>query len=399
MRFSLLLGGPALAGLLLALTGPAAAVEIATGSMLGPRYKQDQFYSRTGPGSSWEFTYAGTRYRGRVRGSLALLRVSQALFDDEWLEEHSFDPGVNTDRVIEELATYKQFGIAGIVVGLQGADPGYSPQANGVRRGPSADLGKRSGALVSAYRADGSLKPAWLARLDRLVAAANRLGMIVCVVLFQQDQDEALSSPEAVLEGAKNVARHLVDSDARNVMIDVADAWDEPEGRWDHRRFIPRYVEYLIRAVRDEFQEADFSLPIGASSGSGMLYPISLARACDVVLLQGDGRSAADKLARSRQFKQYGRPVLMVSDSNGLAATREELERERLIAEAYLQGASGWSFVPARTANVFPFAYGLPQVSGLDDSLPDRQRHPAYFRAVLEQVARIVLRRPPTRRK
>lgn len=186
MRFSLLLGGPALAGLLLALTGPAAAVEIATGSMLGPRYKQDQFYSRTGPGSSWEFTYAGTRYRGRVRGSLALLRVSQALFDDEWLEEHSFDPGVNTDRVIEELATYKQFGIAGIVVGLQGADPGYSPQANGVRRGPSADLGKRSGALVSAYRADGSLKPAWLARLDRLVAAANRLGMIVCVVLFQQ---------------------------------------------------------------------------------------------------------------------------------------------------------------------------------------------------------------------
>ena len=395
MRFSRLLGCPVLAGLLTALAVPAAGIEIATGSMLGPRYKQDQFYTRTGPGADWDFTYSASRYRGKVRGSLALLRVSQALFDDEWLDERTFDPEANTDRVIEALATYKDYGIGGIVVGLQGEDPGYSAEANGVKRGSSADLGEKSGALVSAYRPDGTLKPDWLARLDRLIEAANRQGLVVCLVLFQQDQDEVLSSPEAVVAAAKNVARHLVARDARNVIIDVADAWDEPQGRWDHRRFIPRYVEYLIRSVRHEFQHADFSLPIGASSGSGMLYPISLARICDVVLLQGNGRSAADKLARSRQFKQYGRPVLMVSDSNGSAATMEELERERLIAEAYLQGASGWSFVPSRTANLFPFTYGLPDTSSLEDSWPAEKRHRAYFRAMLERIARIVLRRAP----
>ncbi len=395
MRLSLLLGWSVFAALLATMAVPVAAIEIASGSMLGPRYRQDRFYSRSGPGSKWDLTYHGSRYRGKVRGSLAMLRVAQALFDDEWLRERRFDPEANTARLIGQLQTYREYGIAGIVVGLQGADPGYSEVANGVKRNYSAELGEESGALVSAYRSDGTLKPAWVSRLDRLVEAANRHGLIVCLVLFQQDQDEVLSSPEALVAAARNVARHLIETNARNVMIDVADAWDAPAGRWDHRRFVPRYVEYLIRVVRDQFQEADFSLPIGASSGSGMLYPMSLARLCDVVLLQGDGSTATDKLVRSREFKEYGRPVLMVSDSNGMAATRQELVRTTSIAEAYLQGASGWSFVPVHTANTFPFAYGLPDKSDFDDEWPPEKRHAAYFRAALESLARIVLRRPP----
>ena len=396
MRLLLLLACPALVGYLVTLAAPALAIEIATGSMLGPRYKQDRFYARNGPSAPWGLTYDGGRFRRRVRGSLAMVRVTQALFDDEWLNERSFDPALNTSRLIEQLDLFKQHGIAGVVVGLQGGDPGYATDVNGVERGPSADLGEKSGALVSAYNPDGSLKPDWMARLDRLIQAANQRGLIVCLVLFQQNQDESLESPEAIVAAARNVGTHLVELNARNVMIDVADAWDEPEGHWDHRRFIPRYVEFLIRSVRSEFQYAEFSVPIGASSGSGMLYPMSLARLCDMVLLQGDGRSAADKLARSRQFKQYGRPVLMVSDTNGDRSTTEELGRESAIAEAYMYGASGWSYVPAKTANQFPFDYRLAESSVIEDSWPANRRHPAYFRAMLEHIAKIVLRKPPS---
>jgi hypothetical protein len=396
MRLSLLLACPALVGLFSTLAAPAVAIEVATGSMLGPRYKQDRFYVRGGSTGTWGLTYDGRRFRRKVRGSLAMVRVTQGVFDDEWLNERSYDPGANTDRLIEQLELYQQHGVGGIVVGLQGGNPGYAREVNGVGRGASADLGEKSGALVSAYKPDGSLKPEWMARLDKLVAAANRRGLVVCLVLFQQDQDESLASREAIVAAARNVARHLIEANARNVLVDVADAWDEPQGHWDHRRFIPRYVEYLIRAVRDQFQHADFTVPIGASSGSGMLYPMSLARLCDMVLLQGDGRTAADKLARSRQFKQYGRPVLMVSDSNGKLSTKDELERERAIAEAYLQAASGWSYVPARTANRFPFEYRLPDNSAMEDSWPDAKRHPAYFRAMLEHIAKIVLRKPPS---
>ena len=396
MRRTLHFSCPVLAGLLSLFAVPAAGIEIATGSMLGPRYGADRFYVRSGPSSQWSPTYAGGSFRGKVKGSLALVRVTQAIFDDEWLKERPFDPGANTDRLIEKLDVYKQHGVAGIVVSMQGGNPGYADESNGVQRGVSADLGEKAGALVSAYSRDGSLKPEWMARLDRLLKAADQRGLIVCLVLFQQDQDEALESPEAIVAAAGNVARHLIERDARNVIVDVADAWDEPEGRWDHRRFVPRYVELLIRAVREQFQHASFSLPIGASSGSGMLYPMSLARLCDLVLLQGDGRTPADKLARSKQFKQYGRPVLMVSDSNGLAATNSELARERSIAQAYLEGAAGWSFVPALTANRFPFEYELADSAELEDSWPADTRHRAYFRAMLEGIAKIVLRRPPS---
>ena len=364
--------------------------------MLGPRFRQDRFYVRGGPTSTWGFTYGGGSFKRNVRGSLALVRVPHAIFDDEWLREREFDPDRNTDSLIEQLDLYRSHGIGGLVVSLQGGDPGYSAEANGVTRGSSADLGEGAGALVSAYESDGSLKRAWMDRLDRLIDAANNRGMILCLVLFQQDQDEALASPEAILAAARNVAQYLIERNARNVIIDVADAWDEPQGRWDHRRFVPRYVEHLIRTVREQFQDSDFTPPIGASSGSGMLYPLSLAQLCDVVLLQGDGRSASDKLARSRQFKRYERPVLMVSDRNGVQAKRAELEAEESIAEAYILGASGWSYVPSGTVNVFPFVYGLPESSVVDDSWPDARRFPAYFRAMLERIGRIVLRKPPS---
>lgn len=396
MRLRWLFRFPALVGLLTVLAASAPAIEIATGSMLGPRFRQDRFYVRAGPTSPWGLTYGGGSYKRNVRGSLALVRVPHAIFDDEWLSEQEFDPDRNTDRLIEQLDLYRKHGVGGLVVGLQGGDPGYSAEANGVTRGSSADLGEAAGALVSAYDSDGSLKPAWMGRLDRLIKAANSRGMILCLVLFQQDQDEALASPEAILAAARNVARHLIERDARNVIIDVADAWDEPRGRWDHRRFVPRYVEHLIRTVREQFQDSDFTPPIGASSGSGMLYPQSLAQLCDVVLLQGDGSSASDKLKRSRQFDRYERPVLMVSDRNGVEAKRSELETEGSIAEAYIQGASGWSYVPSGTVNVFPFVYRLPDTSAVEDSWPAARRFPAYFRAMLERIGRIVLRKPPS---
>ena len=396
MRLASILGCPILAGLLATLAGPLPAIEIATGSMLGPRYRQDRFYMRSGPTASWDLTYDGGAFRRKVRGSLALVRVAQGVFDDEWLRERSFDPDANTDSLIEQLGLYKRHGFGGVVVSLQGTDPGYSIEVSGIVRGSSADLGEKAGALVSAYAADGSLKRAWMNRLDRLIEAADRLGMVVCLVLFQQDQDEVLESPKAIMAAAGNVARHLIEIDARNVIIDVADAWDEPEGRWDHRRYIPRYVESLIRTVREQFQHASFSLPIGASSGSGMLYPLSLAQLCDVVLLQGNGRSASDKLARTQQLKSYGHPVLMISDSSGTSATLQELEDEEAIAAAYLERASGWSYVPNRTANTFPFAYRPSDSSVIADSWPEEKRYRAYYRAMLERIAKVVLRRPPS---
>ncbi len=364
--------------------------------MLGPRYKQDRFYVRNSRGSKWSQTNGSSSYRKRLRGSLAMLRVSQGLFDDEWLTEKMFDPDENTSRLIAQLDVYKQHGISGIVVSLQGADPGYSPQVNGIARGRSADLDRGAGALISAYHADGSLKSAWVSRLDRLITETNKRGMVMCLILFQQYQDEVLISPGAIVAAARNVTRLLIAQDARNVILDLADAWDMQGDSWDHRRFIPRNIDKLIRIVREEFQDAEFSLPIGASTSSTMSYPISLARVCDVVLLQGNGRSPADKLARSRQLKEYGRAVLMISDENGSEADAEALSRENAAADTFLTNAAGWSFRPTGLVDRFPFEYAPAESAVLDESGDEAGRRHTYFRAMLERIAKLVLRNPPS---
>ena len=396
MRLQWIASTPVFFGLLLSCTLPVSGIEIATGSMLGPRYQQDHFYVRNHSGSPWTRTYEKGSFRRKVRGSLAMLRVTQALYNDDWLKERQFDPAANTDQLIEQLDLYMQHGIGGLVVSLQGSDPGYNSNVNGITRGPSADLGEKSGSLISAYNADGSLKPDWLARLDKLLNATNRRDLIVCLVLFQQQQDEALASPQMIMNAARNVARYLIARNARNVILDIADAWDEQEDHWDHRRFIPRNLVSLIGIVREQFQEADFVLPIGASSSSGRMYPIPLSQLCDVVLLHGDGRSINQKMASAQRFKQYKRPVLMVSDYNGLHSKVEELDQERAMAESYLLNASGWSYSPTMTANQFPFVYQPAASAQFTEDESTEKRHGAYFRAVLEQIAKIVLNRPPS---
>ena len=164
------------------------------------------------------------------------------------------------------------------------------------------------------------------------------------------------------------MARHLVERNHRNVIIDLANACDEPEGRWDHRRFVPHLVEQLIGAVRQPFQTASFSLPIGASSVTPMPYPMSLARLCDVVLLQGHGRSDSARLVRSREFKRHGRPVLMASDSNDGEGTTDGLASEVSVARAYIEVTAGWSFTPSPAASRFPFDYGVADSAEVDDT-------------------------------
>ncbi len=177
---------------------PASAIEIATGSMLGPRYKSDRFYVRGSEGSSWQLTYSGAAYRRQARGKLMLVRLAQSLFDDERLEEQAFDPDRNTQHVIDALDFYKQHGVLAISVGLQGDNPRYGEQVNGVSGNGPAKIGEKKGALVSAFRSDGSLKPEWLNRLERLLTAANERGMVVCLVYFHPGQDGIFESPNAI---------------------------------------------------------------------------------------------------------------------------------------------------------------------------------------------------------
>ncbi len=352
---------------------PAVAAELASGSMLGPRYKADRFYVRAGRGS-WIETYRDKEHSKDARGKLAIVRVDQGLFQDEWLVEQTFDARANTDALIGSLDAYKAYGVSAVAVSLQGADPRYG---DAIPRRSGATYGEGKGTLVSAFEPDGSLKADWMERLEALLRATAERGMFVSITYFHPAQDEVLESPEAIVEAARNVTRWLIEKDFRNVIIDVATEWDI-EGEWDHVTFVPRNIANLIRDVRDQFNGAEFSLPIGASSGPGLSYPVSLARACDVVLVSGAGFPGAQRARRLRQMAEYERPLLIIDGDARPDAIRSD-------AHIALREASGWAFRPVELSETFPFAYS---------PLGDRGGAPALAEA-LAAIAEAVLKRPP----
>jgi len=387
--------------LLLCLTTPAPGMEIATGSMLGPRYDPRAFYYRTPDNQAWRKTYTDRGFRREARGKLMNLRLAQALFDDERLSERPFDPARNTAQVIEALDFYKRHGVLAINVSLQGGNPGYSQEANGVSRENGYKYGPDRGMLVSAFGPDGSLKKEWMARLESLVRAAGQRGMVVCLMYFYQGQDEVLDTPEAIEAAAGKATDWLIDKKFRNVIIDVANEWDIQGDRWDHSGYIPQNIAGLVERIRERFQtrKADFALPIGASTGGQMLYPASLAEVCDLVILHGNGRTPAEKVERARQYGEYRRPLWMNEDDNGRETTRANFSKEIASGDAFFRLGAGWGYMPWVQAQRFPFRY-LPGTSAeFHDQMPAQERDPAYFHAVLDHIAGLVLSKPPEPRK
>ena len=364
--------------------------------MLGPRYKSDRFYVRGSAGSTWQLTYSDSAYRRQARGKLMLLRLAQSLFDDERLEARAFDPDRNTQQVIDALDFYKQHGVLAISVGLQGDNPRYNDQVKGVSGNGAAKGGNKKGALVSAFRSDGSLKPEWLSRLERLLTAANERGMVVCLVYFHPGQDEIFEAPNAIAVAAKNITDWLIQKNFRNVVINVADEWDLDGRSWDHARFIPDNIDRFVELIRERFNHADYTLPIGAASSGRMTYPDSLAQVCDVVLLHGNGRTPGEKLGRLRQFQATKRALWMVQDDNGQETTLANLAREKASADTLFKDGAGWGFTPWKQAHRFPFIYLPDPGSEFGDDTMEAKRDGAYFRAVLEHVATLVLKKPPS---
>jgi hypothetical protein len=363
--------------------------------LLGPKYDPRSFYLRRGPNDAWQRTYAGPDYRRQAQGKLMNLRLAQALYHDEWLKGSAFDPLANTDAVIGALEFYRSHGVLMINVSLQGGAPGESGQIYGKGIKNGFRYGESEGIHVSAFRNDGSLKPEWMARLEKLIRAADAAGMVVNVLYFYQGQDELFDNPEAIHAAARNATDWLIDRKFRNVIIDVANEWDLPGDRWDFAGHIPSQIVTLIREIRARFEakNADFALPIGASSDGRMEYPESMMTLVDVVFIHGNGRTPEQKTARLRELAEVPRPVMFNEDDNGRATTLANLKKETASATAAFDLGAGWGYMPWVQAQRFPFRYLPSAESEVRDEAPAAERDLAYFHAVLDHIADLTLRK------
>jgi hypothetical protein len=369
------------------------AVEIATGKMLGKGYETRSFYVREGALVRWQTTYSGSGCRPEAAGRLMNLRLAQALFDDEWLTETSFNPETNTDRVIAALDTYREHGVLAINVSLQGGNPGYGMgAAPEIKRDRTARLGRGKGSLISAFLPDGSLKPAWTGRLLRLQRALNERGMILVLMYFYEGQNGVLLDAGAIRRAVINATDWLVQHNCRNVIIEIANEYDLRE--WEYDPWIPNHIGELMELARNRFRPG-FRLPIGAST-TGMDVFNSTRDHADLAMIHGNGRTPEEKRKHVAELfadSKVPGPIYMDEDENGKATTTANFAKEIASMDAVWRSGGSWGCMPWRQVQMFPFQFYVPKGGAkLDDNLSLEQRDQAYFQAVLEHIRTAVFR-------
>jgi CubicO group peptidase (beta-lactamase class C family) len=258
-------------------------------------------------------TYEGRAWNGHnVEGLLFNSRMVQGIFDDLNAETRGrwgypdtgqWDPDRNTREFVAAMPEWRRHGLLAFTINLQGGNPtGY---------------GKDQPWHNSAFTGDGELRPAYMARLERILDKADDLGMVVIVGLFYFGQDQRLRDEEAVKRGLDGAVDWILDHGYRNVIIEVN---NECNVRYHHAVLKADRVHELIERVKAR-QRHGRRLLTGTSYGGGSIPGATVVRVSDYLLLHGNGVGKPERIAemvrQARQVPGYRQmPILFNEDDH-----------------------------------------------------------------------------------
>jgi len=186
-------------------------------------------------------THQGRSYNGNpVEGLLFNNRVVQALFDDEnpdtvhqwkYPDTGEWDPERNLSEFCSSLDEYKAYGVDAVTINLQGGMPITKTEAV-------------QPWLNTAIDPAGELKPKYMDRLQRLLAAADAAGIVVIVGFYYFGQDKYITDEEAVKNGVLNISRWLLETGFENILVEINNETDIPH--YSHEILGPDRVHELI---------------------------------------------------------------------------------------------------------------------------------------------------------
>lgn len=277
-------------------------------------------------GTRWTIDGAPT-YRGsRAEGLLMNVRMVNAVFEDRNRTE--LDPDANTDRFIRRIGEYVAHGIRAFTLCLQGGFPGYE------------------GALNSAFAADGSLRPEYMDRVARAIAACDEAGAAVILGCYYQRQSAILRDADAVRAGVRNAARWVAAGGFRNVVLEVANEYDHPGFGHEIIRNPDGQAELIALA-----REAAPGLLVSTSGlGHGRLAD-AVARAADVLLIHYNSTPTEEVPDRIAALRPYGVPIVCNED----VKVREEGAR---VADISVREGASWGLMAEGINQHYPFRFG-----------------------------------------
>lgn len=268
-------------------------------------------------------TYPGTPAQGLLMNS----RMAQAIFDDEnpttalnWTypDTGRWDPQRNVNEFVAAIPTYVRQGLRAVAINLQGGSP--NTNAPPFR-------GDNQAGIVSAYREDGSLKRAWLTRLERVIRTCDRNGVVVILGLFYFGQDERLLDERAVVRGVDNVTDWLLRKHFTNVLVEID---NESDLLYNHPILRPDRVSELIRRVQ---RRSRGRLKVSTSFAGGTTPTEAVIRQANFILVHGNGQSPAgigaliDRVRTDPGYRVHPKPIVFNEDSTSVANMNEAVAK------------------------------------------------------------------------
>ena len=335
----------------------------------------DQFFINGQP------TYPGRAWRGhRIEGLLINSRMVQGIYDDlnpvtavRWAypDTGKWDADRNTREFIAAMPLWKAHGLLAFTLCLQGGSPqGYS---------------KEQPWINSAFTAEGSLRPEYLARLTRILDEADRLGMVVILGYFYFGQDERVSDEAAVIKAVDHATRWVLEQGYTNVLIEVNNECNVKE--YDHPILQPARVSELVARVRS-ISQAGRRLFVGTSYAGGGVPGDSVLAVSDFALLHGNGKNDPErvrKMIRETRARPtwHAMPVIINEDDHF------DFEKADNHFVAALELNASWGYFDPGLSN-YCDGYQCPPVNwGINT--PRKQ---AFFQLVAEITGTTVPIRP-----
>ncbi|HUL53060.1 MAG TPA: hypothetical protein VLT83_06590 [Opitutaceae bacterium] len=348
-----------------------AAPRVSAGDYTGDRPRQttisiagDEFCINGQP------TYRGRAWRGRkIEGLLFNARLVQGIFDDlnpatvrRWAypDTGQWDPERNTREFLAAMPAWRAHGLLAFTINLQGGSPeGY------VKEQPWRN---------SAIAADGTVRPEYLLRLERILDRADELGMVVILGIFYFGQDEYLQDEAAVIRATDSAIAWLFARGYRHVLIEIN---NECNVRYDHAILQPARVPELIERVK-AIRHGGWRFLVGTSYGGGTIPHENVVRVADFLLLHGNGVSDPARIASMVQQTRAvpgwtPKPVLFNEDDH------YDFERPVNNCTAAVGEYASWGYYD-QGANNYRDGFQSPPVNWTANT--DRKR--AFFQLVAE---------------
>jgi hypothetical protein len=249
----------------------------------------DQFHINGQP------TYAGRTWKGKkIEGLIMNSRMVQGVFDDlnsetvsrwAYADTGKWDAERNVREFLAAMPVWRAHGLLSFGINFQGGSPeGYSSKQPWIN---------------TAFRADGTLLPAYLARMKRIIDFADDLGMVVVLGYFYFGQDERLNDEAAVIRAVDGATRWVLENGWRHVLIEVN---NECNVRYDHAILQPARVHELIDRVKALKSASGHRLLVSTSYGGNTVPMENVVRSSDYLLLHGNGVSDPKRITEMVQL-------------------------------------------------------------------------------------------------